>query len=151
MTLAACKAEGFTINLDKDAFHLHLFNSLTAERRRRILESYLDAEEGQVVHSISDDYHPTQDLGIAGLFSCLDEKLAQDFPLLSVSQAGEDEDDCPWVVVYIGSTATISNGGVPFDVELEMATKHEEQQMEEFLKSYFPTKETGEIVWAWSW
>lgn len=150
MALAACKAEGFIVNLDKEAFHLDLFNSLKPERKRNVL-GYLDAEEGQVVHGISDDYHPTQELGVAGLFACLDEKLAQDFPLLSVSQAGEDNDDCPWVVIYIGSTATISNGGTPFDVEIELASKHEEQQMEKFLTSYFPAKETSEIVWAWSW
>lgn len=147
MSLAAGKAFGVSINLDKDMFHTHIFNSLSAETRRDILEAYIGGE-GQVAHDVPVDYHPTQDLGATGLFSCIEAKLEQDFPLLSASLAGDDDDDCPWMVVFVGSTATISNGGIPFTAEVTDGDEHELQQMEEFIASYFPDKTPTPLVWA---
>lgn len=144
---AVCRAYGFAINVDTTPFPEEIFDSLPEQVQKDLLEDHEGITEF-VPRATAP--HVSEEFGFNMYDACIREKLRRDFPLLTISVAGDDADDSPWLVVCVKSTAQSSKDGIPFIPHYADGSEDELFQLNEFIGTFFPGKEATQLVWSYT-
>lgn len=145
--LKSCIGYGISINWESDTFPPALFDGLSEQSQKELLEDHLD--DYGITYSSLKGRDVVEHFSPCAAYACVLAHVITKYPLLDVSTPGfYNNEDNPAVVVYIKSSHHATSGNAVEQIYPPAATHEELDALNDFQTRYFPEKMPLPIFWA---